>query len=128
MEEPFDVKNIRFSIANKTGKYTVTSVTNYQLSFTIPAGNTTDPMDLAESIVNPDEDGNYPLRSGELVRGRIKQNTLVVKALRSSTRSPSAKTRCPRGFHRHPPKTGECVDKSSIVRKTRKRRTTTTTT
>jgi len=82
MEEVLGVKDIQITLVEKPG---MIMVTEYRLSFTILDENVEGAKEdketaisLAESIVNLDEDGNYPLRNREFVSGRIMENTLVL--------------------------------------------------
>lgn len=82
MEEVLGVKDIQITLVEKPG---MIMVTEYRLSFTILDENVEGgkeekdtAISLAESIVNLDEDGNYPLRNREFVSGRIMEKTLVL--------------------------------------------------
>jgi hypothetical protein len=100
------------------------SKNTYQLSFKIQPevydGTMEQAIFIAEMIVDPDEDGNYPLSDNENVSGTLVENTLVYKAYKKKSdtkksetkKSETKKKRCPNGSRRYPPKTGECIEKN----------------
>jgi hypothetical protein len=124
-------------------KHVKGSTSKYELSFKIKPLTAADEAEgfkspdtrenaifLAEGIVDPDEDGNYPL-DGELVSGRLIESSLVYKpgkgakktakkaakelkkTAKASPKKTEKKGRCPNGSKRIPPKTGDCVSHST---------------
>ena len=88
LEEVLEVSNIQVTLVEK--KRTVTWVPEYRLTFTMSASSSEKrgiedkrelAIDLAESIVTPDEDGNHVLKNGECVSGRLLEKTLVVESI-----------------------------------------------